>query len=339
MKAAFRFRDGLLSDGLPSECHAFARHIAGKQGKTEKQYKKRSSDLHTAHDKKSGIFRRHYKTARDFPGQRGSDHPKPHDHRAAGERDRGNLDGFDRKKEVRIMDPVAQQPSREVFCGNGNKREPDQFWTHDDESSEHRNRTRGGEIEISRNERLAHIALDQPPDQTFAPDRHRRDRSDSNRCAEPHDEGRDNSRPEQPLGEREHENEDRTGTGPQTDRYDGRKPALPSPGARELGRLRPVRVTGMIVVVMVVVVMMTVIMMMRVIVRVRVAVMGIRRPPPFRDECTALHPQKPRTERRDQRIAHDLDNPYGVSHDPRGGAEQRRGDADEDDCDQRLEQR
>ena len=57
------------------------------------------------------------------------------------------------------------------------------------------------------------------------------------------------------------------------------------------------------------------------------------------NESSALHPQQPRADRDDQQIAHDLDHPHGVAHHLGGGAEQRRGDADDRDRDQRLQHR
>ena len=51
----------------------------------------------------------------------------------------------------------------------------------------------------------------------------------------------------------------------------------------------------------------------------------------------ALHPEQPRAERRDQRVADDLDIADGLAHHFRGGAEQGRRDPDDQHRDQRLQ--
>src|SRR5262249_53887631 len=85
----------------------------------------------------------------------------------------------------------------------------------------------------------------------------RGDGSDRDRGADPHHEGRGDTGPEQPLRQREDQNENGARAGPQAHRDDRRQAALPAAGTGKLLRLRRMRMTpGRSVVVVVMVVMM-----------------------------------------------------------------------------------
>ena len=93
---------------------------------------------------------------------------------------------------------------------------------------------------------------------------------------------------------------------------------------------------------------MIVMVMMRVpvmpVAAVVVTVVGVRRHRPADgsqagEERASFHPQQPRAEERDQRIASGLDVPDGASHRGSGGVERDRRDTHERDRHERPEQR
>ena len=99
---------------------------------------------------------------------------------------------------------------------------------------------------------------------------------DRDRSTEPHDEGRDDARPEHALRKRINQNKDRARTGPQADRKNRRQAAFPSAGTREFCRLRSVRMAAMLVVNMrIAAVRMTVMMAVIMMMIVRVIVMRV----------------------------------------------------------------
>ena len=54
-------------------------------------------------------------------------------------------------------------------------------------------------------------------------------------------------------------------------------------------------------------------------------------------KAPALDPDQPRADQRDQSVADDLDHPFGVTKLTCGGIEDNAGDADDGDCDERLQ--
>src|SRR5712671_4806792 len=103
---------------------------------------------------------------------------------------------------------------------------------------------------------------------------HRDDRNgrDSDRGAEPHHEGRGDAGPEQPLRQREHQNQDGARTGPDADGEDRAKTALPAAGTGELTRSRPMGVAAMLVMDVAVIVPVVIVAMLMVAMRMGMVV-------------------------------------------------------------------
>src|SRR3954453_23594546 len=74
------------------------------------------------------------------------------------------------------------------------------------------------------------------------------DGRDRDRGAEPHQQGRGNAGPEQALGQREHQHQDRARTGADADGQDRGKAASPATGAGEFARRGAVGMAAMLVV-------------------------------------------------------------------------------------------
>jgi hypothetical protein len=104
------------------------------------------------------------------------------------------------------------------------------------------------------------------------------ERGNGDRGAEPHDEGRDHTGPEQALRKCINQNQDRPRAGPQADCKNRRQAALPSAGTGKLRRLGPMRVPAMLIVDVIIAMRMIVIMMAMVVVMMimRVVMMSVR---------------------------------------------------------------
>ena len=179
------------------------------------------------------------------------------------------------------------------------------------------------------------------------------DGRDGDSSAKAHHESGADAGPENALRQCEHQHQDRAGTRPQAHGDDGREAALPPVAAFKLLRLRRMGMApGRGLVAMVVMAMMAVVMSMAVIavrmiamrmVMVMVMVMTVRLVRPLRpqqfQQRPALHPHQPQADQCDRRVTDDLDDADRLPHRPRRGAEQHRGDADEQHRGHRLEHR
>src|ERR1700704_4225367 len=107
----------------------------------------------------------------------------------------------------------------------------------------------------------------QAPRQVLRGHRDNSNGRDRDRGAEPHHKGRGDAGPEQPLRQREHQNQDGARTGPDADGEDRAKTALPAAGTGELTRSRTMRVAAMLVMNMAVIVPVVIVTMLMVAMR------------------------------------------------------------------------